>query len=246
MPRNIGTIPASTTNDDRILYWHLLRMDWDAVPTVYRWGTYPYADSIVIDVGDGDGDQTWDNLKVWTPGDYEQGQQSALAVSDLVFGNADNSFSDMLNARVNGSVKGVRFAVYEIHFDKDDPNTLLGLYRVFEGEGDREEVGNEVRVSLIPLKYPLLTKFPRRTFSPNHGFNWIPKPNITFPWGNAMAGAPPPPNTGSDTPTTPGDPGGNIGASHRMPIIPVSRDRGTPRTVTRGPGGGRTPRSVGR
>lgn len=243
-------------SDDRIAYWYLMRMDWDAVPTVYRWSTYNNeGDTISVDVGDGDGAQNWDCTKVWDIGDYEQGQSSLLSITDLWFGNADYSFSNMLNARVNGSIKGVRFSIYRMEFDKDDLTMATGFqgtWLAYDGEGDREEVSHEVRVSLLPYKYPLSVKFPRWIFSPAFGFNNIPKVNASFPWGNSSASAPNAPDNGGSSPPSTGTGGGtpppNIGDTHRQTVQRVDRSRSSPVvTPTRGgPDSGRNPRTVNR
>jgi hypothetical protein len=133
-----------------------------------------------------------------------------------------------------GGIQGVPITVWCAGFANTPPHAMVGYFILFQGEGDRDEVGDQVRVSLLPFKHPMLATFPQPRFSPNFGFPFLPVPNLKLPWGSSVYQAP----TASPRQTgTSGDTGTDL------PLPGVFAARGP---VVRAGGGSRDPRVVNR
>lgn len=240
MPSDIGTIPVSWFHDNRHAFFEFIRMVWPSPTGTLYWTTYP-ANSVLRDVGFGE--VAWDGKNVWIPGQFEQGKQTALAVSDITFGNADNSFSNMLNLYETGC-KGVPIDVWIEAYEKDiDPITkdfvLVGRLLAFSGSLNRPEVGDDVRVSVQSYRNPLTSKFPRRRYTSAYGFNDIPPVNLKFQFGTQTVQLPT-----ASRPTTPTATGGGGGG---LPLPPSTGTGPTGRgPVVRGPRRGGPPTANGR
>lgn len=237
MPRNVNTIPASWFHGSTVPHWEFVHMYWPAPVNDLRWTNYGDGtlDTFDADMGD-EGTVTWDCTKVFTIGQIETGDQSPLAISDISFGNADNSFSDVMRQYTHGT-QGVKIDIWSVAYapNGSPPPDFAPIDRmkVFTGVMDRAEVGDDVRVSLQAFRVPLSIKYPRNRYSLAYGYKFIPPPNFKMKFGTTFVTLPTP-----KTPVTPppggGLPGsgppGSIGSDPvaRMPIVridPSGRNR---------------------
>lgn len=249
--RSLGAITWAMLNDPRIVEFDFLRMVWPSPTGTLRWTTYPALAGGGVDTYNANIEgtaQDWDATKVWKRGALSQSMTNALGISDVSIGNADRVFSDIL--RLQGGSDACVFTVYMALYDKDTllqagGPTLIGGVQLFDGKGEREEVGDWVRVSLIPSRHPMLSPFPRRRYTPDFGFNFIPKQGFSMPWGGGIAVLPDRPLTPSQVLPVVKPPGNIYGALPKFPVVdPTGRK---PRTTGRDDVvGGRRPREVKR
>jgi hypothetical protein len=242
MSRDIGTVPAALLKDENLWYWEYLKIGWGGELGTTRHTTFPGdATNLTghsIDVGDGEGEQFWDSFDlIFEPGYFEQGE-SPLSISDLRFGNADNSFNETYVQGRDGGVMGAHATVYLGFWDAVPPRTFRGAFPIYDGLLDRAEVQSDwVRVQLLAGSSPLDQLVPRRRFTAAWGFRYLPKPNlkIVFPNGQTFT-APNPTDTqtgaddgGAGTPPPPG----GIGNTGNRTVIRTTSDRPATRTVQR-------------
>lgn len=233
MPRDVGTLTPAWFRDPNVKRAFYARMEFGGAVGTKYWTTeqtYPL-ESVTRDVGFGD--QVWDGTHEWEPGDVEEGEQTSLTISDMTFGNEADEFSDLMY--LAGGIREVPITVWCVGFANTLPHAPLGVYLLFEGECDRDEVGNQVRVSLLPFKHLMLSNIPFVRITPAYGFNDVPPPNTKIPWGSGIYQAPTasPRQTGSS-----GDSGGSG--------LPLPGGYGQRGPVVRPTGGGRDPRVVTR
>lgn len=229
MTRATGTVTTDWLARAHQVYFYFLKVVWP--DTTWYWSNFSsHKPSITLNI-DGTS-RAWDCTQVWEPGDFTQNDQTPLAVNDLTFGNADNVVA--MKIRKYGW-RDRPVTVWIAYFDEAPPFVLRDSFVVYDGTGDRSESSDLVRASLLPYKPPFLSKFPRRLFTPGHGFNYIPQQNMKFPWGNVTAQAPPAPQPGQTGPGGGGNTGipvqvpGSIGSS-RGGVVPPPR-RPPPRIV---------------
>ncbi len=188
MPRTVGSLTPSWFSDDMVVRAFYLRMVWGgSIGTLY-WTTKQTAPA-TVDTRNIDGStRDWDGTKVWQPGSIQEGTQNAYSISDLTFGNEENDFSDLIS--LGGGIKGVPITVWCAGFNKLPPHAFIDKFVLFDGEGDRAEVSDQVSVAIKPRKHPGDMMFPRRRFDVAHGFNFIPPANFKIQWGSFAYTAP--------------------------------------------------------
>ena len=251
MPKNIGGMLVSKLKDTRLAFFHYLKMTWGEPTGIKRWTTYDPWPRVVDRRNIKGTVEDWDPNRIFTPMGLQESEQTALSISDITFGNADYTFSDLM-VLSEGGVVGVPVTLWTAFFDKDDLTVMDSKFVRFVGEFDRAEAtaGKSpiVRVSLLAGKHPMRLIFPRRRFNAAHGFNWIPPPNLKITWGSGQYSAPAPSN--SQTGSGGGGGGGteppppNVGPHPRMPPVRVDRPRSEPQTPPRA--GGRDTTTVTR
>lgn len=231
MPRDVDGLFPAWFRDPQVMRAFYLKMEFPGGTRYWTTKqTYPAGDVDNRDMGDGTGSHDWE-AHAWEPGDMEQGEQTMETISDLTFGNEDNEFSDLMY--LEGGIQGVPITVWCFGFANTPPHDQIGHFILFHGEGDRDEVGDQVRVSVLPFKHPMLSSLPRRRFTVNHGFLWLPAPNLKIVWGSTSYQAP----TASTRQTgTAGDNGSlALPGSRMIPVIAGGGGR-VPRVVPRGGG----------
>ncbi len=230
MPRSTGSLTPAWFSGENVVRAYYLRMDWGGSIGTLRWTTkqtYP-ATVDARDMGDGAGSVNWDGTKAWMPGTIQEGSQSPLTISDLIFENQANEFSDLIY--LGGGIRGVPFRVWCAGFDATSPHAYIDKFVLFNGEGERAEIGDTVQVSLTPLKHPINMPFPRRRFTPAHGFLFLPPPNLKVYWGSNQYAAPTP--SAAQTGTGSGDQTIPVPGARSAPV-PVPRGLPAPIVVTR-------------
>ncbi len=225
MPRSVGSLTPAWFSDPQVVRAYYLRMDWGGSIGTLRWTTkqtYP-ATVDARDMGDGAGTVNWDGTKAWKPGAIQEGSQNPLTISDMIFDNQANEFSDLLY--LAGGIRGVPFRVWCAGFANTSPHAYVDKFVLFNGEGERAEIGDTVQVSLTPLKHPINMPFPRRRFTPAHGFLFLPPPNLKVWWGSNQYS----PATPSSAQTGSGTTDQSIPVpGARMRVVPLPPpDRGT-------------------
>ena len=241
MPRNVNSIPASFFHDSTVPHWEFVHMYWPAPVGDLRWTNIDWADVESHDLGD-EGTQAWDAMKVFTIGQIETGDQGPLSITDVTFGNADNSFSDIMKQYAYGT-QGIKIDIWSVAY-APNPNPLgfppylpIDRMKVFTGQLDRAEVGDDVRVSLLALRVPLTIKYPRRRYSLAYGYKWIPPPNFKMKFGSSGTVTLPTPKAPATTTTPPPPfvppPRDTTPVARVPPVLPAGGGRGT-RIVPRG------------
>lgn len=264
MPRTLGAITVAMLKAGVLPKFYFLKQVWPSPTGTLRWTNYPNLANGGLDTvrENVDGaDQDWDATKVWKAGKISQSQQTSLGVSDISLGNLDRAITD--RERLHDGFANCKLTLWAALYD---PATLGGpngpdytdAVQIFEGEGERAEAGDWVRLSLIPFRHVMLSPFPRRQYTKEFGFPWIPAPDFQVAWGGSNRTIPQrtaPRNPGNDPGTGTIEVPGRIGIPTRFPIVDPTGRR-TTRTVTRdstgptattptGPGRGGT-RNVGR
>lgn len=207
MPRSTAA-PASYYHGTELVYFNFLKMDWPAPVGLLRWTDYP-AD--VYNQNIEGAPQDWDGTHDFVVAQLEQGDQDPLSVSDIEFGNADNSFTRMCNQFTFGC-RGVSIECWVGRFEKTPTavpagtplqHQFIGSELAFAGTMQRAEHGRDaVRVAIEAYRSPLTTRFPRRRFSLNFGFKWIPKEGLKLDhWGDATYTLPSRQNPENPAPT---------------------------------------------
>lgn len=228
MPRSTGSLAPSWFRSSTVKRAFYLKMEWGGSIGTLRWTTRQVVRGGVDSRNIDGSTQNWDATKVWNVGGITEGSQTGLTISDLVFGNEANEFSDLIY--LGGGIRGVPMTVWVGGFNAAAPHAFIDKFVLFKGEGERAEISNEVRVSVVPFKHPMNLRFPRRRFDSAHGFNFLPPPNLKVYWGG-LPYSPPAPSanqTGNGTIDVPRDTPG----SNRMRVFRVNRTR-QPRVVTR-------------
>lgn len=252
MPRDLNSTPPDTVKSVRLVDIFFLRMVWPAPTGTLYWTTH-WDDLYNFDAGFGAVDWAGGDHPAFMPGQIDQGDQSVLSISDITFGNADNSFSDMMKLQPYGC-RGIPVDLWKVYFTEALPHTPDGgAISLFSGTLDRAEIGDDVRVSLIAFNRPLSSPFPLRRYSLSWGFKYIPPPNLKFNFGASGEVSLPtskgpvvtPPVGGGGAPPPGPIGGGGSNPTGRMAVV-RGPSRGRPPTATNSGPSRPDPRTVTR